>query len=383
MFSKALAAGLILGLASVAVGQEEPSAAPAAQEEGAAHELKLGDKAPALEIAEWVKGEPVKQFESGKVYVVEFWATWCGPCIAGMPHVSKLQEEYKDQGVRVIGVNIWDEPANVKPFMKARTARDGTALPSGDELMGYTVAIEKKAEDGKTGKMATAWMEAAGQGGIPTAFIVNQESRIAWLGHPSQLDEPLKEVVAGTWSIEKAQAEAERQRQVQAQAEPLIMAYRQAVDAGDVPAQLKAIDDLLALDAEMFAGLQQQKLQILLMVQKDYEKGYALAEQLIDGQFKDHAQALNGIAWMILTEIPSAERNEQIALRAASRANELTKSEDPSILDTLAKAYYESGDVEKALHYQEIAVQKAEGHPEMLPDLQQRLEEYRAAKNKG
>lgn len=383
MFSKALAVGLILGLAGVAVGQEEPAAAPAAQQEEAAKELKLGDKAPALEIAEWVKGEPVKQFESGKVYVVEFWATWCGPCIAGMPHVSKVQEEYKDKDVRVIGVNIWDEPSNVKPFMESRTARDGTALPSGDELMGYTVAIEKKAADGKTGKMATAWMEAAGQGGIPTAFIVNQESRIAWIGHPSQLDEPLKEVVAGTWSIEKAQAEAERERQVQAQAEPLIMAYRQAVDAGDVPAQLKAIDDLLALDAEMFAGLQQQKLQILLMVQKDYEKGYALAEQLIDGQFKDHAQALNGIAWMILTQTPSAERNEEIALRAAARANELTKGEDPSILDTLAKAYYESGDVEKALQYQEVAVQKAEGHPEMLPDLQQRLEEYRAAKNKG
>lgn len=378
MLRMTLAVGLIFGIATTALGQTE-EAQP--EEQAAVKPLTLGDKAPELEIAEWVKGEPISQFESGKVYVVEFWATWCGPCIGGMPHVSELQEKYKDDGVRIIGVNIWDEPANVAPFMKERKGRDGSQLPSGDELMQYTVAIEKK--DGETGLMAKAWMEAAGLSGIPSAFIVDKQTRIAWIGHPMQMDEPLKEVVAGTWDIEKAVAKAERQAEIDAQAAPLFGAFRQALEAGDVEGQLAAIDNLLALDSERFGGLMHRKLQILLVDQKEYEKGYALAEEVMQGQFKDNAEAMNGIAWIILTETPKANRNEELALRAALRANELTKNENPSVLDTLAKAYFESGDVEKALRHQERAVEEAEGHPDLLVELESRLAEYRAAKDKG
>src|SRR5215813_3515388 len=69
--------------------------------------LKPGDPAPALHLSKWLKGEEVKEFEKGKVYVIECWATWCGPCIAAMPHVTELQRKYADQGVVVIGVNVW------------------------------------------------------------------------------------------------------------------------------------------------------------------------------------------------------------------------------------------------------------------------------------
>src|SRR3569833_317608 len=86
--------------------------------------LIIGDPAPPLRVREWLKGTPVQSLEKGKVYVVEFWATWCIPCIAGMPHLSDLARKYKDN-VTVIGIDIYESKARpVKSDKKVKAFVD-------------------------------------------------------------------------------------------------------------------------------------------------------------------------------------------------------------------------------------------------------------------
>lgn len=144
---------------------------------------KLGDPAYPLTGLTFVKGEPV-QITPGKVYVVEFWATWCGPCLQSIPHLTELHEKYEDQGVVFVGVSNEDVPT-VKPFVEKM----------GDK-MAYNVAADT------VGAVINGYMSAFKQGGIPTAFIVDQQGRVVWYGHPmADLDKVLGQVVAGTYEI--------------------------------------------------------------------------------------------------------------------------------------------------------------------------------------
>jgi thiol-disulfide isomerase/thioredoxin len=66
--------------------------------------VKIGDAPPAITVDEWIKGPPVTSFASGTVYLVEFWATWCGPCVKNIPHLTNLQREFQSRGLVVIGI---------------------------------------------------------------------------------------------------------------------------------------------------------------------------------------------------------------------------------------------------------------------------------------
>ncbi len=59
--------------------------------------LKIRDPAPAIKVQTWFRGQPITQLEKGKVYVLDFWATWCGGCIESFPHISGIAAKYKDR----------------------------------------------------------------------------------------------------------------------------------------------------------------------------------------------------------------------------------------------------------------------------------------------
>jgi thiol-disulfide isomerase/thioredoxin len=69
-----------------------------------AHATLEGKPMPALSVAGWVNGEVKSEEMKGKVVVVDFYATWCGPCMAAIPHNNELLKKYKDQGLLIVGV---------------------------------------------------------------------------------------------------------------------------------------------------------------------------------------------------------------------------------------------------------------------------------------
>ncbi|MBX3110901.1 MAG: redoxin family protein [Fimbriimonadaceae bacterium] len=151
-------------------------------------ELAPGSKAPSISVKKWVKGKEVTSFEPGKTYVVEFWATWCGPCIQSIPHLTEIAHKHKD--VTFLGVSIWEDDSKVQEFVDKM----------GDK-MDYNVAYGGNKEG-----MAETWMAAAGQNGIPTAFVV-KDGVVRWIGHPMSLEKPLDEILAGTFDDAKFAAE--------------------------------------------------------------------------------------------------------------------------------------------------------------------------------
>ena len=68
------------------------------------HSQLLRKPAPPLVLSDWINGEVSAEQRKGKVVVVDFWATWCGPCRASIPHNNELLKKYASQGVLLVGV---------------------------------------------------------------------------------------------------------------------------------------------------------------------------------------------------------------------------------------------------------------------------------------
>lgn len=164
--------------------------------------LSIGDNAPALKYSKWIQGKPINSLNDGKVYVLEFWATWCGPCIQAMPHLSELSKKYEGKIV-FIGCNVLEKVGG-KPYESSlpaviRFAENQKKL----KRMTYNVIADNNARD-----MNKGWLEAAGISGIPSSFVINK-GKIAWIGHPIGLDSVLAAIDAGTYDLQAAKEKYE------------------------------------------------------------------------------------------------------------------------------------------------------------------------------
>ncbi|MCG3136933.1 MAG: Thiol-disulfide oxidoreductase ResA [Phycisphaerae bacterium] len=293
--------------------------------------LHLGDPAPALELDQWLKGEPLTLAEvKGKIIVLDFWATWCGYCIQAMPHTAELQKKYADQGVIIVGIS--DEPAGI-----VREFLTKTEIP-----LNYRLAVDR------AGRTSEAYLAASGQSGIPTAFIVDQQGRVAWIGHPMSMEPILVSMINGTFDLEKTVAEA-----TQAQAAQL--ADQQFLNSIGIPL-------------------------MIAMQNKQWDTVVKLAESVADPTNTMSRQLRSDVLGSIAWELATAQKDPQYfapALDWAKLACELTEQKDPLHLDTYARVLFESGQIEQAITIQTQALALVPEESMTRRELQAALDRYR------
>jgi thiol-disulfide isomerase/thioredoxin len=340
-----------------------------AQEEGA-KSLTLGDPAPALAVSKFVKGEPVAKLEKGTVYVVEFWATWCGPCRATIPHLTELQKKHKD--AVFIGVDAFEQDTKlVEPFLKEM-----------GEKMDYRVALDDVAEgdEPSEGKMATGWMDAAGESGIPTAFIVDRDGKVAWIGHPMSMDKPLEQIIKGEYDLAAAAAERKKGKERELKLAAIQEKLQGARDPGKM---LDILDEAFEKDADLEASLGMLKFNLLASQKGTEDRAIAYGRKLMKTELGETSNGLNNLAWLLIDPERGGTPSKDavaFAVEAAKKGDDLAEQKDPAVADTYAWALFLSGDVKKALDTQTRAMKLAEGTPLAEDEgMKGRLEKYRKA----
>jgi TonB family protein len=115
-----------------------------------------GKDAPAFALKDLDGNQVDLQSFKGKVVLLDFWASWCGPCVAELPHIEKLHKDFKDKGLVVLGIDN-EEVEVAKAFLKEK---------------GYT--FTSLVDEGRT--VATQYEVT----GIPQVFIINREGKVKW-----------------------------------------------------------------------------------------------------------------------------------------------------------------------------------------------------------
>jgi len=239
--------------------------------------LSHGSPAPKFEAGMFVRGPALAGLSPGTVYVIEFSGTQCAPCIKSIPHLEELQRTYKE----VVFLSVFSEPADdVRRFL------DGP---------GKGITLRVVCDPAQA--LSEAWSVAAAQLGIPHVFVVDGVGKIAWIGHPGDLNEPLARVVAGK-PIDAVDAVEEMQRRIEKRAAQLRRRIferetqaeevnRQRVTSliqqGEPKQALQVLDQLITTCHDIpdyVDALRSRKLLVLGLIPGRCEEAFSLALEL-------------------------------------------------------------------------------------------------------
>ena len=149
-----------------------PALGVGAAEEKTFYTLRIGDPRPELVARSLSDSQPIgwKDFE-GEVAVVDFWATWCAPCVESFPKFNSLEKEFADRPVRFVSVT-YEPESMIRPFLEKHP-------------LDTPIAIDNDFHSFKSFK---AW-------GIPAVYIFNPTGDLVSVIHPEKLDREVIETV--------------------------------------------------------------------------------------------------------------------------------------------------------------------------------------------
>jgi thiol-disulfide isomerase/thioredoxin len=326
---------------------------------------KAGDSVTPDTLAklEWIRGTAPTAWEPGKVYILECWATWCGPCLAAIPHVDALYDKYESKGLRVIGMNVWEDGKDmVADFVKKKG--DGMSYP-----ISYT---------GKGGAFETEWLKPAEVRGIPHAFVI-KNGKVLFTTHPMQISESvIEDLLAGGDGEAKAVATIQAEAKKREETSKLVQAFSTAARAKDTDGMVKAMEDIKANDAKS-PYLPMFNIQVLL-AKSDWAALTTALEEPGDAQTAQ--MTIGSLAQAALKEDAMPEPlKKSITAKFASQLKEKAHSVQ---LVMLARLQWTQGEKEPALATGRRAVEFAkseDGTKMKIPSAP--FEQFTAALEKG
>lgn len=353
-----ISAVLVAHLGAHAVAQTD---APSEAEAEAI--LTVGSKAPALDIETWFSDregefERTTTFKPGKIYLIDFWATWSPVTHPWMVNYADLQDRYVDDGLQIIRVSDEDENS-VANFLELDVKGHAETIYA-EWALGYCVTTDPDRS------VHQDYTEAAQHANLPVVFIIGRTGHVEWLGDPARMQKPLRKIIADKWDREVFAATLLAQQRMNKMAAQV----RELLQKGDTEGALKLIEQMLidAPDSKVKSDMANLRLQILLQIDG---ANIAQAFQDVASAYRDNASQLNELAWSIVTrEMGGKEISAdllEIAAETAERAVELARDavgDDNRgeellgmILDTHAHLVFLQGDLDKALELQTEASQ--------------------------
>ena len=142
-----------------------------AQTAYAATGVSVGQDAPDFKLKSLAgKSVSLENFRGEKVVVLDFWASWCGPCLRAIPELNRIQKDYGEKDVQVLGINIREKPAAVLSVKKKYMVK-------------YPILLDLNGSVAKEYRVR----------GIPTLILVDKDGVVQYNGHnPARLKEILR-----------------------------------------------------------------------------------------------------------------------------------------------------------------------------------------------
>jgi thiol-disulfide isomerase/thioredoxin len=163
----------------------------------------IGADAAALQVEAWVNGSPLTEADlKGKVVLLDFWAVWCGPCIATFPHLREWHEEYADKGLVIVGLTryynySWDEEAD----RASRSAEE--VAPEDEQKMLVKFAEEHDLHHRFAIQSDDTNSEFYGVSGIPHVVLIDRQGKVRLIrvgsgeANAKEIGEMLEKLIAG------------------------------------------------------------------------------------------------------------------------------------------------------------------------------------------